>query len=90
MGGSVAFMAWTYGNSRMNDVDERRRAAEQGLCVVANVRKHSGDAELIAWAKATGRYVYVGHRTRGGYNAETDGTVAWQSFRNPLKLLVAA
>ena len=45
---------------------QRRRAAEAGLCVVANLHKGSGDEELIAWAKATGRYVRIDRKTEWG------------------------
>jgi hypothetical protein len=50
--------AWT------PDQLERRAQAEQFQCVVANVRK-GADAELIAWAKAKGCFVYIGRGARG-------------------------
>ena len=50
--------AWT------PDQLERRAHAEQGQCVVANVRK-GADNQLVAWAKATGRFVYIGRGARG-------------------------
>jgi hypothetical protein len=50
--------AWT------PDQLERRAQAERGQCVVANVRK-GADAELIAWAKEKGCFVYIGRGARG-------------------------
>jgi hypothetical protein len=50
--------AWT------PDQLERRAQAERGQCVVANERK-GADAELIAWAKAKGCFVYIGRGARG-------------------------
>jgi len=49
---------------------ERRAQVDAGQCVVANVRtgkKDPGDLALVAWAEATGRFVYIGwnvHHTR--------------------------
>ncbi len=42
---------------------ERRAAAEAGSCVVANLR---GDAALLGWAQAVGRYVRIDRRTPWG------------------------
>jgi hypothetical protein len=50
--------AWT------PDQLEHKAQAERGQCVVANVRK-GADAELIAWAKAKGCFVYIGRGARG-------------------------
>jgi hypothetical protein len=62
--------------------DSRRNAVERGLTVVANMHKGSGDAELIAWAKANGLFVLIDRRSpwgnpfkerRGGTRAEVPG-----------------
>ena len=45
------------------DQEERRDAVLRGETVLANVSK---DHALIAWAKETGRYVYIGRRPRHG------------------------
>jgi Domain of unknown function (DUF4326) len=43
---------------------ERQAAVLAGRSVVANVRKGADEA-LVAWAKAEGRFVYIGRQVRG-------------------------
>jgi hypothetical protein len=46
---------------------ERRRWVEElGYPTLLNVRR-GHDPQLRAWAEATGRFVYIGRATRGGY-----------------------
>ena len=46
---------------------ERRAAIVAGKSVVANVSKRSPDRELLEWAKANDRFVYIGRQVRGGW-----------------------
>jgi hypothetical protein len=56
---------------------ERQAAVLAGKSAVANVRK-GADEVLVAWAKAEGRFVYIGRQMRGGWK-QSDWT-------NPFKL----
>ena len=47
---------------------ERQAAVLAGKSVVANVHKGADEA-LVAWAKAEGRFVYIGRQMRGGWKA---------------------
>ena len=46
---------------------ERKRTVEAGGSVIVNVRKTKGrraDEDLIRWAEASGRFVYIGDAVR--------------------------
>lgn len=49
-------------NIFVSDEEHRRALAESGVTVVANITK---DRVLVAWAKDTGRAVYIGRNCRG-------------------------
>ena len=57
---------------------ERQAAVLAGKSVVANVRK-GADESLVAWAKAEGRYVYIGREDRFGRWPASTGTTRFIS-----------